>query len=376
MNLRRHNITLAPGALMDRQRGFSLVELMVSIAIGLVIMAGLVAMFLNSSNNQRELQRASARIENGRFAMDTLTQDIHHAGYYGMFFQINTPATAADPCAISTFADIQTAAGFPVQAYPAASSTARPVLSATSCGSILTNANLAPGSDIVVIRRADTNVLAVGSVAAVREVYIQSNPYQSALQEGSGATMTTSTSADGGAATIKNAAGTAAAEIRKFRVHIYFVAPCSRPNGGGTTCTGSSDDGGDPIPTLKRLELVSVGGARTFSVIPIAEGVEYLQLSYGIDNDPTTVNSQTNFKGDGIPDEFKQAPTLADLSNIVSSRVSMLVRNADKSQSFSDNKTYQIGSMSLGPFNDKFRRHVFDSEIRMVNLAARREIPR
>jgi type IV pilus assembly protein PilW len=364
------------GARIDGQRGFSLIELMISIAIGLLIMAGLVTMFLNSSSNQRELQRASARIENGRFAMDTLTQDIHHAGYYGQFFNIVLPTAAADPCEVSDFAVLTAAAGFPVQVYAAPSKTTRPSLAGTTCASILPTANLSPGSDIVVIRRAETKALAVGDVAVTREMYVQSNPFQSAFQQGAGGVMTATSAADGSAATIRNAAGSAAAEIRKFRVHVYFVAPCSRPTGGGNTCTGSTDDDGTPVPTLKRLELAVVGGARVYNMVPIAEGVEYLQLNYGIDSDPPAVNEQTNFKGDGIPDNFKQAPSLDELSNIVSARVAMLARNADKSQTFTDDKTYQIGSMTLGPFNDRFRRHVFDSEIRMVNLGARREIPR
>ena len=39
------------------QRGLSLVELMVSIAIGLVILAALVALFVNTSRTNREMAR-------------------------------------------------------------------------------------------------------------------------------------------------------------------------------------------------------------------------------------------------------------------------------------------------------------------------------
>src|SRR5678809_1005243 len=78
------------------------------------------------------------------------------------------------------------------------------------------------------------------------------------------------------------------APIRKYHVHIYFVAPCSVPTGGGTVCTGSSDDNGRPIPTLKRIELASNG---TMNVISLVEGIENLQVDYGIDGDK-----------DGVPD--------------------------------------------------------------------------
>lgn len=364
-----------------QQLGLSIIELMISMAIGLLILAGLVTMFVNSSANQRELQRSSIRIENGRFAMDAITQDLHHAGYYGQYFLNKSPATAQDPCDLSTLAIITAAAGFPIQAYAAASATTRPDLSSTICATtqsnILSTANLRPGSDVLVVRRTNTDALAIGNIAVSGEIYLQANPLEAAYQVGTGAAITTGSTADSAvAATILNAQKTAAAEIRKLRVHIYFVAPCSRPNGGGNVCTGASDDGGSPIPTLKRLEMTGAGGNRTFSVVPIAEGIEHLQFSYGIDNAPATVNSATGFKGDGVPDIYLKAPTLADHANIVDAKVSLLARNNDATQGFTDTKTYQVGTISLGPYNDMYKRHVFDSQIRMTNLSSRREIPR
>lgn len=360
-----------------RQHGLSLVELLISMAIGLLILAGLVTMFVNSSSNQRELQRASIRIENGRYAMDTITQDLHHAGYYGQYFLNKVPAAAQDPCAISALADIQAAGGFPVQAYAAASATAGPDLSATTCTTILSAANLSPGSDVLVVRRANTTPLAAGNTAVSNEVYVQSNPLEISFQLGTNAAITAASMVDGvTAASIQNATKTAAAEIRKFHVHIYFVAPCSRANGGGDVCTGSSDDDGSPIPTLKRLELGVGPGGRIFNVVPIAEGIQYFQIAYGIDADPTTVSTVTNFKGDGVPETYVRVPTLAEHADIVDAHVSLLARNNDKSEGFTDTKSYVVGSLSVGPYNDQYKRHVFDSRIRMTNLSSRREIPR
>ena len=366
-------------SLRARQQGLSIIELMISMGIGLLILAGLVTMFVNSSANQRELQRSSIRIENGRYAMDTITQDLHHAGYYGQYFLNTVPAAAQDPCAISSLADIVAAAPFPIQAYAAASATARPDLSATTCATstsptnILSTANLSPGNDVLVVRRASTTALAVGGAAVSQQVYLQSNPLEIVFQLGTGAAITTTSMIDGvTAATIQNAQKTLAAEIRKLQVYIYFVAPCSRPTGGGNVCTGATDDDGSPIPTLKRLEL----GARTFDVVSIAEGIEHFQVAYGLDSDPTAASTVTNFKGDGVPETYVRAPTIAEHADIVDAQVSLLARNNDISQGFTDTKTYLVGSLSVGPFNDKYKRHVFNSRIRMTNLSSRREIPR
>ncbi|MGE5198459.1 MAG: PilW family protein, partial [Rhodospirillaceae bacterium] len=65
--------------------GFGLVELMVSIAIGLVLIAALVALFLGTTRNNREMATANSMIENGRFAIQLLEGDVIHAGFWGTF---------------------------------------------------------------------------------------------------------------------------------------------------------------------------------------------------------------------------------------------------------------------------------------------------
>jgi type IV pilus assembly protein PilW len=67
----------------SRQRGLSLVELMISLTISLMITASIGYLYLNSRQSYRQ-QDSVARIqENGRFALDAITQDIRNAGYWG-----------------------------------------------------------------------------------------------------------------------------------------------------------------------------------------------------------------------------------------------------------------------------------------------------
>ncbi|AQQ68695.1 hypothetical protein Mag101_14455 [Microbulbifer agarilyticus] len=68
---------------MYGQRGISLVELMISITIGLILMTGVVQLFL-SSRATFSTQQALARVqESGRLAMEFLAEDIRMAGYMG-----------------------------------------------------------------------------------------------------------------------------------------------------------------------------------------------------------------------------------------------------------------------------------------------------
>lgn len=379
------------------QAGLSLIELMISVTIGLLLLSGLVTLFVNTSSAERESRRASQQIENGRYALDVISEDVRLTGYLGAYRKYTAPTALPDACETATatmLADI----GLPVQGYQAASLAVAPS-PAASCSTWLSSANLAAGSDILVVRRADTVTVAPGTATSAGDIYLQANPATAALQNGGGTTSCTSDAAGAAAAITRRctqpttadvcptecAAGTTpAGELRKYDVHIYFVAPCSQPSDGSDICTGGSDDGGNPIPTLKRMELSSASGATTFKIYPIAEGVQFMKLEYGIDDTPTTVNSDTGLVGDGSPDRYATTPTLADFTNAVTVRVDLLMRNPQKSQGFIDAKTYNLGVdplntanpyLSVGPFNDQYRRHVYAAEIRLVNLGSRKENP-
>jgi type IV pilus assembly protein PilW len=384
------------------QRGFSLVEMMIAMTIGLMICAGLVTIFANTSNTQQELRRSAQQIENGRYAMDVLSQDFQVTGYFGSFRKLVAPTgTAPDPCSLTVDPDtsrtdtINYGINLPVQAYNALSLAATPSLPA-SCSAFLPPSNLSPGSDIVVIRRSDTNSLTPGTTTPAGQVYTQANPSAIQIQTGGGTTSCTS-KADGTAATIQrrlqypsstdvcNGTASPAGYVRQLHVHIYFVAPCNNPS-SGSLCDAAAD-GGTPIPTLKRLELTATAGNTTFKTTNIAEGVEYLKLGYGIDDTPgPPANSDTGLIGDGSPDRYSLAPSLADMSNIVTARIDMLVRNPEPSASFTDTKTYALGVdpvVNLNPavtipatiLNQAYRRHVYSAEIRLVNLSSRKETP-
>jgi type IV pilus assembly protein PilW len=380
--------------LRSADQGFSLVEMMIAMTIGLMIAAGLVTIFANTAGTQQELRRTSQQIENGRYAMDVLSQDLQVTGYFGSFRKLTPPATAPDPCSV-VLADLQAAISLPVQVYNASSIGDQPTLP-SSCDTVLPLDNLSPGSDVVVVRRSDTQIVPIGTATPAGQVYSQANPGMIEVHAGGGTTTCTS-KADGSAATVTRrqqyppatdicpSTVAPAGYLRQLHVHIYFVAPCNVP-ASGTTC-GTDADGGRPIPTLKRLELTATGGAAAFQTIAIAEGVEFMKLGFGVDDTPNVVNTDTGRIGDGSPDRYVLAPTLVDeLSNIVTTRVDLLVRNPEPSASFTDSKTYALGvdpvtptspAISVAPtsLDRSYRRHVYSAEIRLVNQSSRKEIP-
>lgn len=326
-------------------RGFSLIELMVALAIAGIVLLGLSVYFVSSSRAFSETERISRQIENGRYASALLAEEIRHAGFYGEVGNVQTlPPTSAialpgalpDPCA-TVIADIKAALPLAIQGVDAPDTV-------PTC---LTN-HLA-GTDVIVVRRARTTTVAAASAgpAAGNGYYTQvaycpsADPMFVVAQTGFD---------------LRAKDCNAINPVRQLHVYIYYIASCS------ITCGG----GGPQIPTLKRAELTAGG---TFTIAPLVEGIENMQFEYGID---------TN--GDGNPDVFKALPaTVAEWSQAVAVSVNLLARNIEATPGYSDSKTYKLGNNRSGnPENvtapaDSYRRHNYRELVRIQNPSQRAE---
>jgi len=363
---KHHVVRRASIGRLGLQSGMTLVEWMVSITIGLILLAGLTTLIAQQSSTQAELEKSSRQIENGRYAMQLLSEDLQMAGYYGEFSGVSSltvPTALPDPCATSASA-IEPAMVFPVQGYDSLT---------TGLPSCIAAANHVPGTDILVVRRVDPATLtaAVAAAGAGGQVYLQSGMTVSGVSFNE--KMGTGADAAGTAVfTLFQKDRATLALLRKFLVHIYFISPCSVPV--SSTCT-SAADGGKPIPTLKVLELSASGSNTQMSTTPLVEGIENMQIDYGLDSN--VVSSQ-----DGAPDSFVTNPTInptptnptTNWPNVMALRIYLLARNNDSSPGFTDSKTYNLGlAGTTTATNDGFKRHVFSELIRVVNPSSRRD---
>lgn len=73
--------TVAPGT--RRQRGLTLVELMVAVVIGLILTAGVIQIFVGSNQTYRFQESMSRIQENGRYALETISRDLRSGDYRG-----------------------------------------------------------------------------------------------------------------------------------------------------------------------------------------------------------------------------------------------------------------------------------------------------
>ncbi|MFC5697936.1 PilW family protein [Pseudomonas sp. GCM10022186] len=322
------------------EQGFSLIELMVAMVIGLLLVSGLLTLVMGNLQGYGELMKSGYQIENGRFASEILHDDLAHAGFLGGLSSPLAPAAVPDPCDL-TSAKLESALGLAVQGWNSPNATTTP---GWSC---LNSVNYKAGTDVLVVRRVSTN--AVASLSA-GNFYLQASPVDYRFGD-------KDTEFDLPA--MKNSVKP---DIRVFIQHIYFISTCS-------DCSGN----GDGIPTLKRLELTAVSGSPALRAVPLVEGIENLQIDYGLDDN-----------GNGSPERFVLSPaSVAEWESLVVVRFNLLVRNLESSGGYSDDKKYSLGgavsaagsvtATEAGPFNDGFKRHVFGLTVRLTNPAGRKE---
>lgn len=84
---------------MKKISGFSLVELMIALALGSVVTAGVVQLFVANSETHNLLVGQSRMQESARFALDFIGRETRQAGYRGCFGTNADPESTIDPIA-------------------------------------------------------------------------------------------------------------------------------------------------------------------------------------------------------------------------------------------------------------------------------------
>jgi len=141
------NLMRTKGPLL--QNGFTLVELMVAMVVGLILMAGVLQIYLSSKQSDRVLTAEARMQENGRFAMHFLVHDLRMAGYMGCA-SINhlTPNVIAKPAPTMSFSSANIIRGF---TYTAGSTwPSGYTVSAVTNGNGAP-ANIVPGTSVIAV---------------------------------------------------------------------------------------------------------------------------------------------------------------------------------------------------------------------------------
>lgn len=316
-----------------QQYGFSLVEMMISIAIGLAIIAGLVGVLASNSGNSKTNERTSELQGNGRYALDHLRRELRHADYRGYTWATpNVPGTAiaiTNEC----LAAGATAGSFVThlsQGVWAANDSNPFAANCISSGYLR--------GDVLVIRRVASAGLASPIMLASNNLYFRST-FTKGEMFMAGASAVATTGAP------NNVDGTSfGSPLADFLVqeYVYYI--------GG-------DDVDANIPALRRLTLV--GNAMVDEMV--LSGIEHMQVQFGRAIITPTVPDMQYFNASQISND-------TEWEDVSSVRVWLLARNTKAEATYVNTNTYSMGDVVYDPADDGFRRQVFTSVVQLRNF--------
>jgi type IV pilus assembly protein PilW len=327
-------------------RGFTLIELLVGLTLGVMVLFALVTLFVDTSRTRRQVDQSSQQVENGRYALDLLRDDLHLAGYYGGLvpYQGYQLAAAAAPSVCATdvaglhFISPPAALQWPVPLFGVSAGDPVPACVAAATGGVK------PGTDILVVRRTRTAPV-VGAPDAA-QLYVQPSGCKNDLEQHRD--FVVDVGANAGAFTRTKRGCTTLADLYEIQTRIYYVS-------------------NETIPTLR---LLTISGTSSTNE-PLVQGVDDMRVEYGLDN----------ASSDGAADAFRKCLSTtdpcsaADWANTVAVRVYLLARNLAPEGGYTDTKKYVMGTdVVTGPFNDRYKRHAYTAVIRLMNPAGRREL--
>jgi type IV pilus assembly protein PilW len=304
--------------------GFGLAEMMISLTIGLLIIAALFGVVISSSNNSKTNDRTSELQSNGRFALDHLARELRHAGNRGYTAALPDSAAWVTPIIAN---ECGTAGSFVknIRQGVWASNNSNPF--AANCISGGSAAQTYKQGDVLVIRRAaSTPTLQVNAIANAS--YLRSS-------------YLTETAMQGSALPAGTTVGT---EIFALQNYVYYI--------GG-------DDADSTIPALRRVTLANNAMVDEL----VVSGIEQIEVEFGVTQ---TANSRYFLADDINGGHSATGPT--DWDNINAVRIWLLARNAKTEAGYTNTNTYNLSDQTYGPFNDNFRRQIFTGVVQLRNF--------
>lgn len=290
----------------QRERGMTLVELTVAMAIGLFLIGGALYVYVQGRNSYRSSDSLARLQETARFAMDTLEPDIRLARYWGL---------NAEPARISVSPGLEASCDGAAAPW-ALNDLSAPVEVLDDAWTLPCqpfNNDARAGSDVLILRHAEPWQAGVEPVADGSHIQVQTTLSRGLVFRD------TSTPGLGDPADVNSNS------LNNVTVDVYYV---------------SNQSSFDPAtPSLRRLTLGPGGDFDDEEVIP---GVENLQVQLGLD---------TN--GDGSVDRYvdgdqplldRSSPGFDPNAKIVAVRLWMLVGTPADDPAWRDDHSYPMAS--------------------------------
>lgn len=331
--------------IVGRQAGFTMVELMVALALGLLLSAAVLQAFVGAKKTYEFQQEFSRIQENGRFAMEFMSRDIRQADFWGCIKDGDQIRSI-----VNGYTDTDVFATGVLASDAIASSTSG---YAPSLGPLADSITLQGGGEggIPVISTPTTVNASLfidkldhplGDTIADGDILLVTDCTEAVLFQ---VTNTNSTNV-----TVVHNSGTGTPGNTQQGLGYIFGPDATVYNySGGVRYWLRIGTSGEPV-----LVRGSDSDAWDTGGDELVEGVENLQLLYGEDTD-----------SDGTPNYFVAADQVSDMDDVVSVQVHLLVRSLrdnilDDPQSIN---YYGQGRIA----NDRYMRKAFTTTIALRN---------
>lgn len=340
-----------------RQTGFSIVELMVAILIGLIILAGVIQVVATSKTSFVGQEEMSFIQENARYAMDVIGKDVQGAGYWGCAGSGANVALVAgvDNVAAQPFLGMLSVEGFlnETDAPDAYADKLRTLAGGAKSESLLLRSFSGPAVPVeshvgTTLTLLDNHNMADGNyVGIVAEDCQRIGIFRAATAEND--TITYAASQNNSINSIKPELGKSiicpgadcsttysqnynpGAVVMNFTSHAYFI-------GESTALPG--------LPALKRAVLRNGAVAEE----EIALGVEDMHLRFG-------VRENNNLR-------YWSANAVPNWNNVVAVEVTLLMRSQSPSLPGNETLAFAEGTRT---YNNRFMKQMVSSTFRIRN---------
>lgn len=351
-----------------RQKGLTLIELMIALVLGLLLVAGVIQIFVANKQTYRVTDAHSRLQDNARFALEILSRDIRSAGYSGCRaierMNVNQIADAPVPAAMSvdtiiTGSEADTTSTWS-PALPGALGTVvggTDVITlqrGTGCGATLTgnigssngnvqivapnSCNISAGDILMIADCEDAHIFRATSISNPSGGTSQTIPHTNGNQANHFCKSYGALPDPGACATGEAKLYNYDAELFKFSALTYFIR------------LGANGD-----PALWVYDQTSATGANNPS--ELVEGIENLQVLYGADDND-----------DDIVDRYETAKVInnaTDWDKVISAKINVLAQTLDTNLTTSSQTVNFNGSTITG--TEGRLRRVFSSTIAVRN---------
>lgn len=317
---------------MSSHKGFTLVELMISLALGLVISFAAIELYVESKRSYMQDEEMARLQENARFSLDYLKRELILSGFIGGVNDTSslTSQPVTTDCGGAGWAlDVST----PLEMVNNANGTTLNTVNGTTWNCVAPS-EVVVGTDLFSVKRtSDSATLRDGALKSdsedLNQWYFKTFDYSDLSWTYLSADIPSHEKTPGSTYSYWEY------YAKIFYIRNYAVA---------------ADDG---IPTLCVSTLVSSEMTNQCLV----EGVQDIQIELGIDAD-----------NDGVVEQYKNTPTATDFANARSVRLYMLIRSINPVPGYKNGKTYRLGQKSIAAFNDGFIRKVVSTTVKLRNV--------